>query len=89
MLYLCKSYAYNTMCPSTAGYPDFYAEQANVLNNYEKPFACPFSKAYNPNWRNHPNFSWRKNQPLTNVGGQQVHQQSQIRPPTQAFPLIL
>ncbi|XP_075633356.1 uncharacterized protein LOC142605805 [Castanea sativa] len=54
------------MCPSTARYPDFYTEQANALNNYGKPFASPFSEAYNPNWRNHPNFSWRQNQPPTN-----------------------
>ncbi|XP_030933499.1 uncharacterized protein LOC115959285 [Quercus lobata] len=76
------------MCPSAAGYPDFYAEQANALNNYGKPFASPFSETYNPNWRNHPNFSWRQSQPPTNVGGQQVHQQSQFRPPTQAYPPI-
>ena len=45
------------MCPSAIGYPDFYIEQANALNNYGKPFASPFSETYNPNWRNHPNFS--------------------------------
>ena len=45
------------MCPSAIRYPDFYIEQANALNNYGKPFASPFSETYNPNWRNHPNFS--------------------------------
>ena len=86
---ICASPMHSTqMCPSAAGYPDFYAEQANALNNYEKPFASPFSETYNPNWRNHPNFSWRQNQPPINVGGQQVHQQSQFRPPTQAYPPI-
>ena len=79
---ICASPMHTTqMCPA-AGYPDFYAEQANVLNNYEKLFASPFSEIYNPNWRNHPNFSWRQNQPPINVGGQQVHQQSQFHPPT-------
>ncbi|XP_075658826.1 uncharacterized protein LOC142628663 [Castanea sativa] len=86
---ICASPMHTTqMCPSIAGYPDFYTEQANSLNNYGKPFASPFSETYNPNWRNHPNFSWRQNQPPTNVGGQQVHQQSQFRPPTQAYPPI-
>jgi hypothetical protein len=28
----------------------------------------PFSETYNPGWRNHPNFSWKQNQPL-NQGG--------------------
>ena len=58
---ICASPMHITqLCPSAAGYPDFYAEQANVLNNYEKPFASPFSETYKPNWRNHPNFSWRQ-----------------------------
>ena len=47
---ICASPMHTTqMYPSTAGYPDFYAEQANALNNYEKPFASPFSETYNPN----------------------------------------
>ena len=87
--FICASPMHTTqMCPSTSGYPDFYVEQANALNNYEKPFASPFSETYNPNWRNHHNFSWRQNQPPINVGGQQVHQQSQFLSPTQAFPPI-
>ena len=58
---ICASHMHTTqMCPSAAGYPDFYVEQANALNNYEKPFASPFSETYKPNWRNHPNFSWRQ-----------------------------
>ena len=88
MLYLCKSYAYNTNVSFCNWVPDFYTEQANALNNYGKPFASPFLETYNPNWRNHTNSSWRQNQPPTNVGGQQVHQQSQFCPPTQADPPI-
>ena len=57
---ICASPMHTTqMCPSATGYHDFYIEQANALNNYEKPFVSPFSKTYNQNWRNHPNFSWR------------------------------
>ena len=55
---ICASPMHTTqMCPSAARYPDFFAEQANALNIYEKPFASPFSEIYNPNWRNRPNFS--------------------------------
>lgn len=86
---LCASPMHTTqMCPSTAGYPECYAEQANALNNFGKPFASPFSETYNQNWRNHPNFSWKQNQPPMNVGGQQIHQQPQFRPPTQSYPPI-
>ena len=58
------------------------------MNNYGKSFASLFLETYNPNWRNHPNFSWRQNRPPTNVGRQQVHQQSQFHPTTQAYPPI-
>ena len=86
---ICASLMHTTqMCSSATGYPNFYTKQANALNNYGKPFASPFSETYNPNWRNHSNFSWRQNQPSINVGGQQVHQQSQFCPPTQANPPI-
>nr|XP_023919355.1 uncharacterized protein LOC112030915 [Quercus suber] len=86
---ICASPMHTTqMCPSTVGYPEYYTEQANALNNYGRPLASPFLETYNPNWQNHPNFSWRQNHSPTNIGGQQVHQQSQFRPPTQAFPPI-
>ena len=68
--FICASPMHTTqMCPSTVGFPNFHIGQTNALNNYGKPFASPFSKTYNPNWRNHPNVSWRQNQPPTNVGG--------------------
>ena len=34
-------------------------DQANAMNNFKKPFPSPYSETYNPQWRNHPNFSWR------------------------------
>jgi hypothetical protein len=78
------------MCPSTVGYSECFAEQANALNNYGKPFGSPFSETYNPNWRNHPNFSWRQNQMPTNLGGQTLQSHAQIppgfRPPHQQYP---
>ena len=33
--------------------------QANFMNTFKKPFHSPYSETYNPQWRNHPNFSWR------------------------------
>ena len=86
---ICASPMHTTqMYPSTASYLKYYTKQTNALNNYGRPLASPFSETYNANWQNHPNFSWRQNHSPTNIGGQQVHQQSQFCPPTQANPPI-
>jgi hypothetical protein len=53
-------------CPSMTV---FDMEQVNAFNNYQKPSSGPYSKTYNPGWRNHLNFSWKQNQPTTNQGG--------------------
>jgi hypothetical protein len=54
-------------CPSTTVFTEM--EQVNAFNNYQKPSSGPYSMIYNPGWRNHPNFSWKQNQPTTNQGG--------------------
>jgi hypothetical protein len=50
-------------------------EEVNAFNEYRKSTCGPFSETYNPGWRNHPNFSWKQNQPL-----------NQGKPPYQAQP---
>ena len=37
--------------------------QANYVSNFQRQ-NNPYSNAYNPGWRNHPNFSWSNNQGL-------------------------
>jgi hypothetical protein len=54
-------------CPSMTVYTEM--EQVNAFNNFQKPPSGPYSETYNPGWRNHPNFSWKQNQPTTNPGG--------------------
>jgi hypothetical protein len=54
-------------CPSMTVYTEM--EQVNAFNNFQKPSSGPYSETYNPGWRNHPNFSWKQNQPITNPGG--------------------
>lgn len=49
-------------CPSQLGYFECHAEQANTLNFSGRQLGSKFSEAYNPNWKNHPNFSWRNQQ---------------------------
>jgi hypothetical protein len=54
-------------CPSMIVFAEM--EQVNAFNNFQKPSSGPYSETYNPGWRNHPNFSWKHNQPTTNQGG--------------------
>ena len=58
-------------------------EEVNAFNEYKKPTSGPFSETYNPGWRNHPNFSWKQNQPL-NQEGNSTKSQNQYRPSYQA-----
>jgi hypothetical protein len=54
-------------CPSMAVFAEM--EQVNAFKNFQKPSSGPYSETYNPGWRNHPNFSWKQNQPTINQGG--------------------
>jgi hypothetical protein len=54
-------------CPSMIVFAKM--EQVNAFNNFQKLSSGPYSKTYNPGWRNHPNFSWKQNQPTTNQEG--------------------
>jgi hypothetical protein len=42
-------------CPSMKVFAE--VEQVNAFNNFQKLSSGPYSKTYNPGWRNHPNFS--------------------------------
>ncbi|KAH9722991.1 hypothetical protein KPL70_006933 [Citrus sinensis] len=73
--------------PSLPAYQEAYSEQVHALQSYEKTPNNPYSPTYNPNWRNHPNFSWKQNQPLSNQGGQQFNMPNQqFVPHNQVYP---
>ena len=38
-------------------------EHANVMVQYKPPTNAPYGNTYNPNWRNHPNLSWKPKPP--------------------------
>jgi hypothetical protein len=66
--FVCASPMHHAQnCPSMTVFTKM--EQVNAFNNFQKPSSGPYSKTYNPGWRNHPNFSWKQNQPTTNQGG--------------------
>jgi hypothetical protein len=60
---LCTSPMHYTQnCPTLSAEQPI--EEVNAFNEYRKPTSGPFSETYNPGWWNHPNFSWKQNQPL-------------------------
>ena len=42
---------------------DMLAEQANSMGQYKPQTNAPYSSTYNPNFRNHPNLSWKPKPP--------------------------
>ena len=65
-------------------------EHAHVLNQNKPPTNAPYGNTYNPNWRNHPNLSW-KPKPLSYVptGAQQQFgsTSTQQQPPPPSSPI--
>ncbi|XP_015948800.1 uncharacterized protein LOC107473722 [Arachis duranensis] len=65
-------------------------EQANYIGNSPKQNYDPYSKTYNPGWRNHPNFGWgnqqdqsqdqRRHNPNNNATHQQFTQRTYQHP---------
>ncbi|KAI5333786.1 hypothetical protein L3X38_023918 [Prunus dulcis] len=57
---ICTDNSYPTnSCPLS----DLTQEHANQINSSQKPRHDPYSKTYNPGWKNHPNFAWSNNNP--------------------------
>ena len=46
-------------------------ERAHVLNQNKPPTNAPYGNTYNPNWRNHPNLSWKPKPPAYDPTGAQ------------------
>ncbi|KAL5574187.1 hypothetical protein UlMin_023784 [Ulmus minor] len=86
---LCQNSSHTAQsCPSLPTYQEALSEQANALHSYGKSSDSPFAPTYNPNWRKHPNFSWRQNQPSMNQSGTQVNMYNQhIHHPNPTYPL--
>ena len=51
-------------CPSSPAFAECSMEQVNAFNDFWKQSNGSYSVTCNPGWRNHPNFSWKKNQPM-------------------------
>ena len=75
--------------PNCSFNEDMLAEQANVVGQYKPPTSAPYSSIYNPNWRNHPNLSWKQKSPPYEppVAQQPYGFSSQTQPPPSSSPV--
>ena len=74
-------------CQSNSHPGEHCQEHAHILNQIKPPKNAPYGNTYNPNWRNHPNLSWRPKPPAyIPTGAQQqfgsTSTQQQLPPPT-------
>ena len=77
-------------CQSNSHPGEHCQEHAHVLGQNKPPTNAPYGNTYNPNWRNHPNLSW-KPKPLAYIptGAQQQFGSSstQQQPPPSPSPV--
>ena len=65
-------------------------EHAHVLNQNKPPTNAPYGNTYNPNWRNHPNLSWKPKPPVYIPSGAQQQfgsTSTQHQPPPPSSPV--
>ena len=76
-------------CPITPSVRDMMAEHANVVGQYKPPTNAPYGNTYNPNWRNHPNLSWKPKPPpyVPSTVQQQCGPSSQPQTPPSSSPV--
>ena len=62
--FICQSAEYSgEQCLTIPSKREMIVEQANVVGQYKPPTNAPYSNSYNPNWRNHPNLSYKPKPP--------------------------
>ena len=76
-------------CQSNSHFGEHCQEHAHVLNQNRSPINAPYGNTYNPNWKNHPNLSWKPNPPAYVPPGAkpQFGSQSQPQPPPSSSPV--
>jgi hypothetical protein len=71
---ICETNEHSTNdCPTLPSFKECLYEQTNALNSFQRPNHNPYSKTYNPGWRNHPNFSWKSGNAQTAQPPFQAH----------------
>ena len=72
-------------CPIAPSVRDLMAEHANVVGQNRPPADAQYGNTYNPNWRNHPNLSWKPQPPAYVPPGAQQQQPPTSSPIEQAI----
>ena len=88
--FICQSTEHQgEHCPTVPSVRDMMVEQANIVGQYKPPTTAPYSNTYNPNWRNHPNLSWKPKPPpyVPPAAQQQYGSSSQPQPPPSSSPI--
>ena len=61
-------------CPVAPSVRDLMMEHGNVVGQNKPSTNAPYGNTYNPNWRTHPNLSWKpKPPPYVPLSAQQQH----------------
>ena len=70
--YNCQSSSHpREHCPVVPSVRDLMQEHAHVLGQNKPPINALYGNTYNPNWRNHPNLSWKPKPPAYDPQGAQ------------------
>ena len=88
--FICQSTEHQgEHCPTIPSVRDMMVEHANVVGQYKPPTSSPYGNTYNPNWRNHPNLSWKPKPPpyVPLAAQQQYGSSSQPQPPPSSSPV--
>ena len=81
LCFICQSTEHQgEHCPSIPSMREMIVEQANVVGQYKPPANASYSNTYNPNWRNHPNLSWKPKPPAYVPPGAQQQYGSSSQP---------
>ena len=72
-------------CPIAPSVRDLMQEQTNIVGQSKPPTNAPYGNTYNPNWRNHPNLSWKPQPPAYVSPGAQQQQPPTSSPVEQAI----
>ena len=77
-------------CQSNSHPGEHCQDRAHVLGQSKPPTNAPYGNTYNPNWRNHPNLSWKPKPPAYIPSGAQQQFGStslQQQPPPPSSPI--
>ena len=75
-------------CPISPSVRDLMVEHANFMGQNRPPADAQYGNTYNPNWKNHPNLSWKPKPPAyVPPSAQQYGSTSQQQQPPTSSPV--